>query len=149
MKTADYRKKLKQARERKGWSIHEAATQIEGASITSRNSYYDIEQCDGEITSNCSLSEISRICNLLNIRPRDLFCDKTSPELTIEEVVAKINEHCAKNKIPISQFEDTIGWRVESCLSNPKTALEEWNFDCLKDICEELGIDWQQVISNL
>jgi tRNA(Ile)-lysidine synthase TilS/MesJ len=78
-----------------------------------------------------------------------LFCDKTSPELTIEEVIAKIKEHCAKNKISINQFEDIAGWRVESCLSNPKAALEEWNFDCLKNICRELGIDWQQVISNL
>jgi hypothetical protein len=78
-----------------------------------------------------------------------LFCDEIFSQLTIEEVVAKIKEHCAKNKIPVSQFEDAAGWCVESCLSNSNKALEEWNLDCLKDICQELQISWQQVISSL
>jgi transcriptional regulator with XRE-family HTH domain len=145
----NYREKLKQAREKKGWSLDEAATQVSAAGITSRNNYYDIEQHDDEITMNCSLNEISRICNLLGIHPQDLFCDEILSKLTIEEVVAKIKEHCAKNKISVSQFEDAAGWRVESCLSNPKIMLDEWNLDCLKDICRELQINWQQVIFDL
>jgi transcriptional regulator with XRE-family HTH domain len=145
----NYKQKLKQARERKGWSVDDAATQMSAAGITSRNNYYDIEQFDDEIISNCSLDEISRICNLLNIHPRDLFCDETLSQLKIEEVIAKIKEHCAKNKISVSQFEEAAGWRVESCLSNPKTALEEWCLDCLKDVCQEIQINWQQVVSGL
>jgi DNA-binding XRE family transcriptional regulator len=144
----NYREKLERAREKKGWSLDDAATHMSAAGIT-RNNYYDIEQYDDEITMCCSLNEISRICNLLNIHPRDLFCDEILSKLTIEEVVAKIKEHCAKNKISVSQFEDAAGWRVESCLSNPKVALEEWNLDCLKGICRELQINWQQVISGL
>jgi ribosome-binding protein aMBF1 (putative translation factor) len=54
----NYREKLRQAREKKRWSIDETATQISAAGITSRNNYYDIEQCEGELTSNCSLKEI-------------------------------------------------------------------------------------------
>jgi hypothetical protein len=145
----NYKEKLKQAREKKGWSIDETATQMSAAGITSRNNYYDIEQCGGELTSNCSLGEISRICNLLNIHPRDLFCDEILSQLTIKEVVEKIKEYCAKNKISVNQFEDVVGWRVESCFSNPNTALEEWTLDCLKDICQELQINWQRVISSL
>ncbi|HVU08365.1 MAG TPA: helix-turn-helix transcriptional regulator [Verrucomicrobiae bacterium] len=100
----NYREKLKQAREKKGWSIHDAAIQVEIAGITNRDSYYDIEQHDSEITSTCSLNEILQICNLLEIRPRDLFCDETVSTFTIEEVIEKIKEHCVKNKISIAQF---------------------------------------------
>ena len=144
-----FREKLIQAREKKGWSIDDAATQMSATGITSRNNYYDIEQFDDEMTGNCSLNNISRICNLLNIHPRDLFCGEMLSQLTLEEVIAKIKEHCAKNKISVSQFEDAAGWRVESCLSNPNAALEEWNLDCLKDVCRELQIDWQRVVSSL
>jgi transcriptional regulator with XRE-family HTH domain len=145
----NFREKLKRAREKKGWSIDEAATQISAAGITNRNSYYDLEQIDGEIASNYSLNEITRICSLLNTHPRDLFFEEMLPALAIEEVVSKIREYCVKKKISIAQFEDAVGWRVESCLSKPNTALKEWNLVCLQDICRELQVDWRRVISGL
>lgn len=140
---------MKQAREKKGWSIDEAATQMELASITNRESYYDLEDHDGELTCCYSLNEISRICNLLEVPPKNLLCDKSFPQLKIEELVEKIKEFCDKNKISITQFEDMVGWRVETCLQNPRAALDEWNLDCLKAVSQKLGIDWQSVVCGL
>jgi len=145
----NYEEKLTQARERKGWPIHEAAWQAESAGIMTRNNYYDIEQCEGALTENCSLAQLVRICNLLDIHPRDLFCEEPVPPLPVETVVQAIKDHCAEKKITVAGFEDTVGWLVESCLDDPRNALREWNVDCLKDLCGELGIDWKRVITGL
>ena len=149
MESTNHREILKQARERKGWSEHEAADQVLFASITSRENYYDIEAHDGELTSCYSLNEICSLCQLFDIRPKDLFCTESVPPLPIEAVIGKIKEHCAQNGISIEQFEDKAGWCVESFLSNPIAALDKWNLDCLKAVCNELQIDWRGVISSL
>ena len=149
MDEPDYKEILRQARERKGWSIHEAATKVAVNSITSRASYYDIEQCEGDLTNCCTLNQILRICTLLDIHPRDLFCDEKPIVVSISDVIEKIKEHCAEKKITINEFEDIAGWRVESCLTNPAKALEEWNIDCLIDVSRELNIDWRYVIAGL
>ncbi len=149
MDASDYKEKLRQARERKGWSIHEAATQVADNSITSRANYYDIEQCEGDLTGCCSLNEVSRISKLLNVRPSDLFCDEKPVAISISDVVKNIQKHCAEKKIPINEFEDIVGWRVEGSLTNPAKALNEWNIDCLMNVCRELNIDWRSVIAGL
>jgi hypothetical protein len=149
MDESDYREKLKQARERKGWSIHEAATQVAANSVASRANYYDIEQCEGDLTGCYSLDEILRIGKLPEIHPHDLFGDEITAVISISDVIEKIQRHCAERKITINEFEDIAGWRVESCLTNPTKALDEWNIDCLIDVSCELNIDWRCVIAGL
>ena len=145
MPSPDYRKKLREARERKGWSEHEAAAQVQ----LSSSAYYDIELCEDDLTTCYSLSEISKTCKALDLHPHDLFCNEHLSPSTIDEVIANIKKHCAQNQISISKFEDIVGWHVESYLTNPKTALEAWNLDCLKDVCSELQMNWQNIISGL
>jgi len=149
MDIPDYRARLIQAREEKGWSIHETAWRMEEAAIASRSNYYDIEQCAEELTENCPLAKVSRICQSLGIRPRDLFCLETTNEMTVDDVVRAIRVHCIKNQIPFQKFEDTVGWRVESCLDDPKNALREWSIVALKDICDALDIDWCGIVAGL
>jgi hypothetical protein len=144
-----FRERLSKARERKGWSIDEAATRIAANSIINRASYYDAELCEGDLTGCCSLNQILGICKLLDIHPRDLFCEGKTAATSISEVAARINAHCIEKKISIGEFEDILGWRVESCLTNPAKAIEEWNIDCLVDVCRELNINWRGVISGL
>jgi hypothetical protein len=151
MSEIDYREKLRQAREKKGWTIDEAATQA-AAVLTEINSwadYYDIEQHDGDLTRCYSLNEVSSICKFLDIHPRDLFCAENTPPVAIESVIEKIKDHCAQNGISIEQFEDKAGWEVHACLSNRRAALEEWNLDCLKAVCRELEMDWHGVVASL
>jgi hypothetical protein len=145
----NYQEKLTQARERKGWPIYEAAWQVEAASIMTRNNYYDVEQCEGALTENCSLAQLVRVCQLLDIHPRDLFSEEPVAALPIETVVQAIKDHCAQKKITTAEFENAVGWLVESALDHPRNALREWNIDCLKDVCDELGLNWLSVISGL
>ncbi len=144
-----YRDKLRRAREQKGWTEHETAAQME---LVSAN-YYDIEGIDGNLTYNYSLNEILRICAVLDIHPRDLFCDQpalsNSTRVTIVEVIDGIKNHCAANSISVIEFEDIAGWRVENCLTKPTAALDEWNIDCLMDVCRETRVDWRAVITGL
>jgi DNA-binding XRE family transcriptional regulator len=149
MSETNFRKKLRQAREKKGWSIHEAATEVAAALNMSRENYYDIEMHEDDLTYCYSLSEICTICILFDIHPKNLFSTENVPPLTIEAVVGKIKDYCVQTGISIEQFEDKAGWRVNSCLSNPKTALDEWNWDCLRDVCRELQVDWRAVVSSL
>ncbi|HZQ48616.1 MAG TPA: hypothetical protein VFC07_16480, partial [Verrucomicrobiae bacterium] len=67
--------------ERKGLTIHEAAASM--PPIVSRASYYDIELCEGDFTCCYTLNEIKRVCGQLDIHPRDLFCDVSSPATSI------------------------------------------------------------------
>ena len=139
----NYRSKLRDARERKGLTIHEAAQLI------SESNYYDIEEHDGDFVRCYSLGEIKNVCEKLGIHPRDLFCEKTSAVISISEVAEKIKAHCIEKKISIGEFEDIVGWKLESCLSNPATALDDWNIDCLIDVSRKLQIDWRCVIAGL
>ena len=139
----NYRNKLQDARERKGLTIHEAAQLI------SDSNYYDIEEHDRDFTYCYSLGELTKVCEKLGIHPRDLFCDKTSVVISISKITEKIKTHCIEKKISIGEFEDIAGWKLESCLLNPATALDDWNIDCLIDVSRELQIDWKCVIAGL
>jgi hypothetical protein len=143
----NYRSKLREARERKGLTIHEAAglTHFLGGG----NNYYDIEEHEGDFNYCYSLNEVKRVCEQLGIHPRDLFCDKSTPSISISEVIERIKKHCGENDLSIVEFEDIAGWRVEGCLANPANALEAWNIDCLIDVSRELKIDWRCVIAGL
>lgn len=145
--STNYREKLRNARERKGLTIHEAAASM--PPIVSRASYYDIELCEADFTDCYSLNVIKYVCEQLDIHPRDLFCDESFPAMSISEVIEGIKKHCAENKPSIGEFGDIVGWRLESYLANSANALEEWNIDCLIDVSRELGIDWRGVISGL
>ena len=139
----NYRSKLRDARERKGLTIHEAADLIGLI-----GHYYDIEEHERDFT-RYSLIEITEVCKILSIHPRDLFCDKATAPISISEVIDKIKTHCAEKRISTAEFEDIAGWRIANCLTNPAKALEEWGVDCLIDICRELNTDWHCVIAGL
>ena len=140
----NYRSKLRDARERKGLTILEAAQLI-----NSIGDYYDIEEHDRDFTGCYSLNEITKVCETLGIHPRNLFCDKTADVIPLSQVIERIKAQCIEKKISISEFESIAGWQIENCISNPAIALVDWNIDCLVDICRYLNIDWRCVIAGL
>jgi hypothetical protein len=38
-------------------------------------------------------------------------------------------------------FEDKAGWNLDGFITNPNAAWD-WNVDCLRDLCGQLGVDW-------
>ena len=141
----NYRSKLRDARERKGLTEHQAAALMKIGSAA----YYDLEAFEGDITGCYSLNEILLICKSLDLRPRELFFDVPVLPLSIDEVISQIARHCSEKSISIAEFEDIAGWRIASCLANPRVALDEWCVDCLMDICRESGVEWSRAIAGL
>ena len=70
-----YREKLRRARDRMGWTDHQAAVKIKG--------YYDIEACEGDLITCYSMNEVLCICTTLGLHPRDLFCDASFEAISI------------------------------------------------------------------
>jgi DNA-binding XRE family transcriptional regulator len=145
--STNYRRKLAQARERNKLSQREAANLMPFQVGVS--GYYDIESRDGDLTYCYSLNEVVEICKVLDIHPRDLFCDHPFPVVSISQVMERIRAHCREHKLSVTEFESVAGWLVESCLDNHAKALNAWNVDCLVDVCRELEIDWRCVIESL
>jgi hypothetical protein len=148
--STEYRSKLCRAREKKGWTIREAAEWMASMDIgVGRAAYYDIEMHEGDFTSCYSLNQTKGVCEILGIHPRDLFCDKEVVAISIKDLAERMKRHYAEKKISISDFEDIAGWKLESCLASPSLAFDEWSVDCLIDISRELGTDWRGVIAGL
>ncbi len=144
-----HRDRLRAARKTKGISEHDLATQLGQSS----GWYYDIEAFPHDLFMACTLKEISELCKILNLPARNLFQDHAhdlnAPAITIAHLLNRIVEQCRLEGISISEFEGQVGWRLSEYVGNPNQASEEWCVDCLRDVCEGLGIDWFQVLAGL
>ena len=72
-----YRRKLVRIRERKGLSQVEAGQLMDHP--IGQSFYWDIENCDGDLTQCCSLNQAVGICKKFDAHPRDVFCEGESP----------------------------------------------------------------------
>jgi hypothetical protein len=58
------------------------------------------------------------------------------------ELAGRISGFCAERGITVDQWGDTVGWDVQDALASPETILDQWNLDCLREVCEALGVHW-------
>ena len=131
--------RLKAAREAVGLPPEEVASRagIESAA------YYDMEQCDADLTYATDLSEIARICRVVKTTPIALFgglADQLEP-ITPPMLVAAIQQHLSLHGLSLSQFERQVGYDIGDSLINPADVMN-WNVECLQSVCDELGISW-------
>jgi transcriptional regulator with XRE-family HTH domain len=135
--------RLRSARERCGKTPAEMAAAM-GMNLPS---YYDLEGCDDLYTS-VSLQDIFQMCRLLGISPSYLFTrQETSPDDAIRpaDLVVAIQRYCTEHQISVADFENEVGWELQSFLQDPQVGWE-WNIDCIRDISKQLGLDWNQVL---
>ena len=133
------RLRLKRAREAAG-----KVPQDLGEFVGNTSSYYDLENCDGELYMAASLSELSRLCSALGIKVRDLFDDRTNSEQTIspEQLLFKVREYLSQNGMSVAEFEGRIGFEIEPSLKDTSNVMD-WNIDFLRWLCRELRLDWR------
>jgi hypothetical protein len=136
------RERLKRAREAAG-----KTTQDLGEFVENVATYYDMEDYDGELYSNASLGELSRLCSALGIKPRDLFDDKPNVEGTISRVqlLSRAREYMKQNKLSVEEFSDRIGFEIGPSLEDASKMMD-WNVDFLRWLCEELGLEWRSAL---
>jgi hypothetical protein len=144
--TAPNAVRFREARERVGLSPDEASSRMD----ISQPALWDIECLDDELTIY-SPAKIRRFCEVLCIRPRELFgIESQATPLGVADLAALIREHCRSRAITIEQFEDSSGWRVAKSLDDPERCfLDDNSIDGIQDICRELGVDWQRFILSL
>ena len=110
---------------------------------------WDIETLDDEISSCYSIAAVQQFCDVLSIRPRELFgFESPVSPLTAASLARLIREHCRLQSLTPEQFEDAAGWSVVKNLEEPERFRHDYPIDGIIDICRELGVDWQRFIES-
>lgn len=144
-KGVPYHARLKRARESAGKSSEEIAALL---GISFRD-YAEWENYEGELNTSMTLGELFRLSSVLGIRTRLLFeedsGDREGPHVSAEQLCAKIKAHLSATGMSMGEFEDQVGFVIEPCLRDPSEVLK-WNVDCLRFVCNEIGIDWRSAL---
>jgi hypothetical protein len=138
--------RFREFRERAGLSHDELAWR----SGVSSSCIWDIESQDDELSSCHSPRQVQQFCQLLGIRPIELFGgDFAESSITAIELVRLIHKECQSRGITLEQLEDAVGWRLSACIEPPEKLLEDMTVDGLQWLCRELAVNWRRVILSL
>jgi len=138
--------RFREARERAGLSAEEVAA---SAGIH-RLDVWEIEGLDGDLTCGHSPRQLQKLCQILRIRPVDLFADSiTESAISASDLVQLIHAECCSRGITLEQFEDVVEWRLTACIDPPEKLLEDMTVDGLQWLCRELHIDWRRVLLSI
>ncbi len=109
-----------------------------------------VEIPDHEFTCEYSPADARRFCEVLKVRPNELFAiSTTEASVSASELVDLIGAECRKQRVSLEQFEDAVGWRLSQCINPPERLFEEMSLDGLQRLCREVGIHWHRVILSL
>ncbi|MDB6064441.1 MAG: hypothetical protein JWR26_649 [Pedosphaera sp.] len=134
-----YNERLKRIRESKRKSVEELAELL----LMTPSEYEEWESHPGELTSAISLGELVELASVLDVSTAFIFEGKkpTGKEISLDELCAKMNAHLSSTGKTIEEFEDEVGFEMEPSL-NESSEIINWNVDCLRFVCEEIGVDW-------
>ena len=69
--------------------------------------------------------------------------------MSADELASIIREHCRTRNITLDEFADAAGWDVSKAADAPQLLLSDFSLDGVRDICRELGVEWQRFIRGL
>jgi hypothetical protein len=61
--------------------------------------------------------------------------------VTFEEIATRLRDRVLRDRTPVADPGEAIGWDIASVLSDPE-ALWLFNVEALYDICKAIQIDW-------
>ena len=138
--------RFRTARERAGLSIAETA---ERTGI-SEPCVHDLETHDEEVMSVYSPADLQQFASVFSIAPRELLgTEERGVPISAAELASAIREHCRVRSMTLDDFGKAAGWDAIKALESPELLLTNVSLDGIRDICRELGIDWQRFISGL
>lgn len=142
----DYAKRIERLRLNAGKTIGEMADIMN----LTYESYCDLEAYDDEVLTCISLAQLQKICSAFNVSPITLLAGEAKQvagirRISNHEFTEKIRGYISAQGITISEFEDRIGWHIESLLENPEL-LAELDVEFVQNACREIGIDWLAVL---
>ena len=114
------------------------------------SSAFDLESYDDEMMTVYSPAELQRFAGVLGIPASELLgIGKAGDPLTPVMLAAAIAEFCVLRAITVREFEEAVGWHVAASLGQPERFAHDYSIEGIRDICRELGIDWQRFITGL
>ena len=141
-------KRIKEAREKAGLSPEKVA-EIVGLSIAA---YDDLEEDDDEAFMCVSLGQLRSLAEILLIKPMQVVeknIDYRNQEvITVTQLAERIRENIKYNSEDVESFGERVGWDVSSALEDPNNIWKDWNLDGLQDICNAVGVNWENVLNS-
>jgi transcriptional regulator with XRE-family HTH domain len=135
----DIAERLKEARQRVGKSTE----QLAGEAGMSLPSYYDLEA--GQDWFNAvSIAQISAIAQAVGMTFAELMCGdsrRDNQPTSERDLQSRLRAALSESHTDIPEFEKRLGWNVGPFLKDPQ-AVRDWNIDCLRAVCQQLGINW-------
>jgi len=134
-------RRLKVTRERARKTLEEVALFV-GINVPS---YYDLENVDEEMFIAVSLKDLNRICDFLGMTGTALCVEEQPdpfPRISHGDLINKIFNYLEMQKMTVEEFENEVGFEIRESLRHPE-ALGDWNVDCLRFVCEKIGVDWR------
>lgn len=142
-----YAQRLRIARELRNVSVAELAQSID----KSQAFYRDLEATT-DLTQTCSLHDLIVLCGQLHITPLSLFSEMTTKPrqlIGVDDIILKMKAYCREKNISVPELGNTIGWKIDQTIDSPASVLAQWNIDCLKDVCQMIGVNWLSVVASL
>jgi len=141
--------RIKAARVRAGLSEHQAS---EALGIT-LPAYYDLESFDDEVFTCLSLDDVLALARLLRIEPLALVvveqaAARSAERISLPDVVDRMRAHIVSEGLTTESFSNRVGWDIAAALAGSESAWQDWNLDCLHDVCAELQTDWMAVLRH-
>ncbi len=129
---------LKILRVQKGLSEHDVARKIGLPSA----SYYDLEAYSDELAMTVSLSELFKLCEVLQVHSREIFgAPAEESAYTLAGLHKDVREKLQSTVASESTECSLQNWDLTDFMQDQQAAFE-WNVDCLKDVALAVGYDW-------
>lgn len=140
--------KIRQLRLRAGKSEREMA-ELMNISV---ESYFDLEAYNDEVLDCISIYELRKMSSAFGVTPVEVLTTVSKTEdkavhISYVELVERIKKHLETQQMTAAEFEDKVGWYIESLFDNPQE-IEERCVQFLIDVCDELQINWLAAVPN-
>ena len=112
--------------------------------------YRDLEDFDDEVFDCLSLRQVKTLAEILGVSAAALVAPEgaaiPSVPMSPEDLVRRLVDHMASQQFTADSFGDHVGWDVVPVVNQPTSIWDQWNIDCLADVCRELAVDWLPVL---
>lgn len=111
--------------------------------------YEDLEAYADEASSSVSLDVLARLASALAVPIDQLLVGESVAveAFPLADLQSRVRERldAAGGR---EAYERAIGWSLDSFLQNPAAAWADWNLDCLRDVCDDVGVEWIAVVKS-
>jgi hypothetical protein len=115
-------------------------------------SYADLEWFDDEVFTTLSLTEVLSLAEMLHLSAVELLTSDDhaarTAAVSMSSLMKTVRARIQEEGTTVESFGDRIGWDIASAVADPSSAWQDWNVDCLIDVCTAVGVEWPAILSS-